>query len=68
MTTLRVLDEPRRPFFTPKSLAAYLNVSERTARQLAADGRIPSYRIEGSRRFAAEDVDRYLAQVREGGG
>ncbi len=38
----------RKGFFTPKTLAAYLALSERTVRQLLADSAIPSYRIAGS--------------------
>jgi excisionase family DNA binding protein len=40
----------RRAFFTPRSLAAYLAISERTVRQMLADGRIPSYLIGSARR------------------
>lgn len=56
--------ERRRQFFTPKTLAAYLAVSERTVRQLLADGAIPSYLIGGSRRIDPADVDVYLAARR----
>jgi hypothetical protein len=31
--------EQRRPFFTPRTLAAYLSISDRTARQIIADQR-----------------------------
>jgi excisionase family DNA binding protein len=54
----------RRAFFTPKSLAAYLALSERTVRQMLADGVIPSYLIQGSRRIDPADVDAYLAGCR----
>ena len=50
----------RQGFFTPKTLAAYLALSERTVRQLLADSAIPSYRIAGSRRIDPRDVDNYL--------
>ncbi len=55
----------REPFFTPRGLAEYLNVSERTVRAMLADGKIASYLVEGSRRIAAEDVDLYLASRRD---
>jgi excisionase family DNA binding protein len=61
---ITVLTE-RRAFFTPRMLAAYLAVSERTVRQMLADGVIPSYRIAGSRRIDPVDVDAYLAGCRE---
>ena len=68
MTALRVVEEQVRPFFTPKTLAAYLAISERTVRDMLAKGRIPSYKIEGQRRVSAEDVDHYLARHRQGRG
>lgn len=54
--------EERRPFFTPKTLAAYLSISDRTARQLIADRVLPSVKIAGVRRIPAEAVDRYIAE------
>jgi excisionase family DNA binding protein len=64
MTALRVVVEERRPFFTPKSLAEYLSISERTARQMIADRRIESVRVEGVRRIPAEAVDAYVERHR----
>jgi excisionase family DNA binding protein len=53
------------PFFTPKTLAAYLNLSERTVRQMLADRAIASYRVAGARRIDKTDVDAYLARHRD---
>lgn len=50
----------RRPFFTAKTLAAYLSLSERTVRGLIAAGEIASYKIAGSRRVDPVDVDVWL--------
>ncbi len=50
----------RRPFFTAKTLAAYLLLSERTVRGLIAAGEITSYKIAGSRRVDPVDVDAWL--------
>ena len=57
--------EEDRPFFTPKGLAAYLELSERTVRQLIADRTIASYKIAGVRRIHRRDVDNFLAQRRQ---
>jgi excisionase family DNA binding protein len=57
--------DPEQPFFTIKQLAAYLNVSERTVRDMLARHRIASYRVEGQRRIAVEDVDAYLRRQRD---
>ena len=55
----------RRAFFSPRALATYLDLSERTVRQMLADGVIPSYRFGGARRIDPADVDAYVARNRE---
>jgi excisionase family DNA binding protein len=65
MSALRIVEVERQPFFTIKQLAAYLNVSERTVRDMLARHRIASYRVEGQRRIALEDVDAYLRRQRD---
>jgi excisionase family DNA binding protein len=55
----------RRAFFTPKALAVYLSLSERTVREMLRNRAIPSYRIEGARRIDPRDVDSYLAARRQ---
>jgi excisionase family DNA binding protein len=42
----------------------YLALSERTVRMMLAEQRIPSYKIEGTRRIDADDVDQYLRSCR----
>jgi len=59
---VRELD--RRPFFTPATLAAYLAVTRRQVERMLRSGEIPSYKIAGARRIAADDVDAYLARCR----
>jgi excisionase family DNA binding protein len=66
--SVRVTSLERRAFFTPRTLAQYLGVSDRTVRSMLAAGKIASYRVEGSRRIDPADVDKYLAQRREGSG
>jgi excisionase family DNA binding protein len=64
MSAVTVVTE-RRAFFTPKTLAQFLAVSERTVRSMLAKGTIPSYLIEGSRRIDPADVDAYLSGCRD---
>ena len=66
VTALRVGKPELRPFFTPKGLAEYLSISERTVREMLSKERIPSYKVEGQRRIDPADVDRYLARNRNG--
>jgi excisionase family DNA binding protein len=54
----------RQAFFTPRRLAEYLAVSERTLRELLRTGEIPSYKIAGARRIDPADVDARPARRR----
>lgn len=65
--SVRISDGEREPFYTPRTLAKYLALSESTVRAMLQRGRIPSYRIEGARRIAAADVDAYIKARREQG-
>lgn len=53
------------PFYSVKTLADRLGISERTIRSMIASGRLASYRIEGSVRISSEDVEHYLEEARE---
>jgi excisionase family DNA binding protein len=63
--TVRVTGQERQAFFTPKTLAEYLSLSERTVREMLARRVIASYRVEGARRIDPADVDHYLAARRD---
>lgn len=52
-------------FFTERSLAAYLAVSDRTIRNWIRRGELPSYKLGASRRIDPADVDDFLAQRRD---
>jgi excisionase family DNA binding protein len=52
-------------FFTERSLAAYLAVSDRTIRNWIRRGELPSYKLGAARRIDPADVDAFLAQRRE---
>ena len=65
MTELTIFESAREPFFTTRSLAAYLSLSERTVRDLLRIGEIPSYKIAGARRISPADVDSWLQGRRQ---
>jgi excisionase family DNA binding protein len=67
--SIRSVDDAddRRRFYTPRSLAQRLAISERLAYELLASGELASYKIRGARRIDPEDVDRYLRVRREEG-
>jgi len=47
-------------FFTERSLAAYLAVSDRTIRNWIRRGELPSYKLGAARRIDPTDVDAFL--------
>jgi excisionase family DNA binding protein len=64
MSAVRVVTQELRPFFTPRTLAKYLSISEGTVRDMLSKDRIPSYKVEGQRRIDPDDVEKYLARNR----
>jgi len=45
---------------TLKEVAAYLKLAEKTAYKLAAEGKLPGFKVGGSWRFKAKDVERWI--------
>jgi excisionase family DNA binding protein len=54
-----------RTFFTERTLAAYLAVSDRTVRNWIRRGELPSYKLGASRRIDPDDVEDFLARHRD---
>jgi excisionase family DNA binding protein len=54
-----------RTFFTERTLAAYLAVSDRTIRNWIRRGELPSYKLGASRRIDPADVEDFLARHRD---
>lgn len=52
-------------FFTERTLAAYLAVSDRTIRNWIRRGELPSYKLGAARRIDPADVDAFLAERRD---
>jgi excisionase family DNA binding protein len=52
-------------FFTQRSLAAYLAVSDRTIRNWIRRGELPSYKLGAARRIDPADVEDFLARHRD---
>lgn len=52
--------ESRPAFFTERTLAAYLSVSDRTIRNWIRRGELPSYKLGAARRIDPADVDAFL--------
>jgi len=52
-------------FFTERTLADYLAVSDRTIRNWIRRGDLPSYKLGASRRIDPADVEDFLARHRD---
>ena len=52
-------------FFTERSLASYLAVSDRTIRNWIRRGELPSYKLGAARRIDPADVEDFLARNRD---
>jgi excisionase family DNA binding protein len=52
-------------FFTERTLAAYLAVSDRTIRNWIRRGELPSYKLGAARRIDPADLEDFLARNRE---
>jgi excisionase family DNA binding protein len=56
---------PSPAFFTERTLAAYLAVSDRTIRNWIRRGELPSYKLGASRRIDPADVEDFLSRHRD---
>jgi excisionase family DNA binding protein len=56
---------PVAVFFTERSLADYLAVSDRTIRNWIRRGELASYKLGAARRIDPADVEEFLARRRE---
>jgi len=52
-------------FFTERTLAAHLAVSDRTIRNWISRGDLPSYKLGAARRIDPADVEDFLARHRD---
>ncbi len=57
--------DPGLAFFTERTLADYLAVSDRTIRNWIRRGQLPSYKLGAARRIDPADVEDFLARHRD---
>lgn len=50
---------------TLKEVAQYLKLAEKTAYRLAAEGKLPGFKVGGSWRFKREDIDRWIEEQKQ---
>lgn len=47
---------------TLREVAAYLKLAEKTAYKLAAEGKLPGFKVGGSWRFKEADIERWIEE------
>lgn len=52
---------------TLKEVAEYLKLAEKTAYRLAAEGKLPGFKVGGSWRFKHEDLSKWIEEQKEKG-
>ncbi len=50
---------------TLKEVAVYLKLAEKTAYRLAAEGKLPGFKVGGSWRFKKEDIESWINEQLE---
>jgi excisionase family DNA binding protein len=56
MVNIAMTDE----ILTLKEVASYLKLAEKTAYRLAAEGKLPGFKVGGSWRFKSEDIEQWI--------
>ncbi|MFT5419593.1 MAG: excisionase family DNA binding protein [Candidatus Endobugula sp.] len=57
-----IIDTMTDEILTLKEVAAYLKLAEKTAYKLAAEGKLPGFKVGGSWRFKREDIESWIEQ------
>ena len=52
---------------TLKQVAEYLQLADKTAYRLAADGKLPGFKVGGSWRFKREDIESWIEEQKSKG-
>ncbi|PUB89120.1 MAG: DNA-binding protein [gamma proteobacterium symbiont of Ctena orbiculata] len=50
---------------TLKEVAAYLKLAEKTAYKLAAEGKLPGFKVGGSWRFKRDDINHWIEKKKK---
>jgi excisionase family DNA binding protein len=58
--------EMTEQILTIRELANFLKLTEKTAYRLAAEGKIPGFKVGGSWRFKQSDIDIWIEESKSG--
>ncbi len=50
---------------TLKEVAVYLKLAEKTAYRLAAEGKLPGFKVGGSWRFKESDIEKWITEQKK---
>ncbi|MDC9700992.1 MAG: helix-turn-helix domain-containing protein [Alphaproteobacteria bacterium] len=53
---------PNDEIMTVKEIADYLKIAEKTAYQIASEGKVPSFKIGSSWRFRKNEIDLWISE------
>ena len=56
-----------RRCLTLKEVANYLKLADKTAYRLAAEGKLPGFKVGGSWRFKTEDIESWIVEQKVSG-
>lgn len=63
--TFKVVGIMAEEILTLKEVAAYLKLAEKTAYKLAAEGKLPGFKVGGSWRFKQADIEKWIEQKKK---
>jgi len=61
-----IIDTMTDEILTLKEVAAYLKLAEKTAYKLAAEGKLPGFKVGGSWRFKKQDIESWIEKSKKG--
>ena len=65
---MRAIHAMSDQIMTLKEVASYLKLAEKTTYKLAAEGKLPGFKVGGSWRFKHEDVENWINQKKSEAG
>ena len=54
-----------KDILTLKEVAEYLKLAEKTAYRLAAEGKLPGFKVGGSWRFRESDIEKWITEQKK---
>jgi len=59
----KTMADPEGEILTLEEVAAYLKAGKRTIYRLAAEGKLPAFKLGGTWRFRRSDLDEWIAEI-----